>query len=52
VVTDSEYVQERLTAHFSDAKFLPKAFDLEEPTGRYVHRQDKDALTTFLKDAE
>jgi len=50
IATDSEYVQKSLLAHFSDAKILLKEFDLLEPTGRYVHRGDKKAMLTFLKE--
>lgn len=50
VATDSEYVQQLLASHFSDTRFLPKKFDLQESTGRYVHRQDKAAMFTFLKE--
>jgi hypothetical protein len=50
IATDSEYVQKTLLAHFRDAKFLPKRFDLAEATGRYVHRADKTAMKTFLKE--
>lgn len=48
IATDSEYLQQMLAAHFVDARFLPKRFDLEHATGRYVHRQDKEAMYTFL----
>src|SRR5579862_1075500 len=50
IATDSEYVQKSLLAHFSNAKVLLKEFDLLEPTGRYVHRGDKKAMLTFLKE--
>lgn len=50
IATDSEYVQKTLLAHFSDAKVLPKVFDHVEATGRYVHRADKAAMRTFLKE--
>jgi hypothetical protein len=50
IATDSEYVQKTLLAHFSDAKVLPKHFDHSEATGRYVHRADKAAMRTFLKE--
>lgn len=52
VVTDSEYIQHGLASHFTDTRFLPKEFDLVEPTGRYVDRQDKEAMFTFLKEVE
>jgi len=52
VATDSEYIQQMLASHFHDARFLPKSFDLQEPTGRYVHRQDKHAMFTFLKEVD
>jgi hypothetical protein len=50
VATDSEYIQQMLASHFVDTSFLPKKFDLQEPTGRYVHRQDKEAMVTFLRE--
>lgn len=50
IATDSEYVQKTLVAHFRDAKVLPKRFDQVEATGRYVHRADKTAMRTFLKE--
>jgi len=43
-------VQKTLLAHFADAKVLPKHFDHVEATGRYVHRADKTAMRTFLKE--
>ncbi len=52
VVTDSEYIQQTLASHFADCLFFPKTFDLEQSTGRYVHRQDKDAMVTFLKEVD
>jgi hypothetical protein len=52
VVTDSEYIQRGLASHFTDTRFLPKQFDFVEPTGRYVHRKDKEAMFTFLKEVE
>jgi hypothetical protein len=52
VATDSEYVQQMLASHFSDCVFLPKNFDVCEPTGRYVSRPDKAAMVTFLKEVE
>jgi hypothetical protein len=52
VATDSEYIQQMLASHFTDTTFLPKQFDLQEPTGRYVHRQDKDALFTFVQEVD
>jgi len=50
IATDSEHVQKTLLAHFPDAKVLPKHFDHVEATGRYVHRADKTAMRTFLKE--
>ena len=50
LATDSEYIQQALLSHFADARILPKNFDLKEETGGYVHRQDKDAMFTFLKE--
>jgi hypothetical protein len=50
LATDSEYIQHALLSHFTDARFLPKNFDLKEETGGYVHRQDKDAMFTFLRE--
>jgi hypothetical protein len=50
IVTDSEYVQQTLASHFADAKFFPKSFDEVESTGRYVHREDQDAMKTFVKE--
>ncbi len=51
LVTDSEYIQGKLAAHFADAVWLPKEFDLTENGSRYVHRSDKAAIFTFLKEA-
>ena len=51
IVTDSEYIQQALAAHFQDANFLPKEFDFTENGSRYVHRSDKPAMFTFLKEA-
>jgi len=51
IVTDSEYIQQALAAHFRDAVFLPKEFDLTENGSRYVHRSDKAAMFTFLLEA-
>lgn len=50
IATDSEYIQQMLASHFYDARFFLKRFDLEEATGRYVHRQDRHAMFTFLKE--
>lgn len=50
IATDSEHVQKTLLAHFPDAKVLAKHFDHVEATGRYVHRADKTAMRTFLKE--
>lgn len=50
IATDSEYVQQGLLSHFIDSRFLPKKFDLREQTGGYIHRADKDAMLTFLKE--
>jgi len=52
LATDSEYIQQMLASHFKDSIFLPKNFDTQEPTGRYVQRQDKDAMVTFLKEVD
>jgi len=52
VVTDSEYIQQMLASHFADCVFLPKSFDLTQPTGRYVHRQDRAAMFTFLEEVD
>ena len=51
IVTDSEYIQQSLAAHFRSAVFLPKEFDLTENGSRYVHRSDKTAMITFLREA-
>ena len=51
IVTDSEYIQQALAAHFHDATVLPKHFDLDENGSRYIHRADKPAMFTFLKEA-
>ncbi len=51
IVTDSEFIQQQLAAHFADAVFLPKEFDLTENGSRYVSRSDKPAMCTFLKEA-
>jgi hypothetical protein len=48
VATDSEYVQSMLASHFYNCQFLPKTFAEGAGHGRYVHRQDKLAMTTFL----
>ncbi len=50
IATDSEYVQKTLVAHFADARFLPKEFTQVEETGGYVHRDDKHAMKTFVKE--
>jgi hypothetical protein len=50
VATDSEYIQQMLASHFHYSSFFPKAFDLTEANSRYVHRQDKRAMVTFLKE--
>jgi hypothetical protein len=50
IATYSEYVQRMLVAHFADARFLPKEFTHVEETGRYVHRDDKHAMETFVKE--
>ena len=50
IATDSEYIQQALVSHFVDSRFLPKKFDLQHPTGRYVHRCDKQAMVTFIKE--
>jgi hypothetical protein len=50
IATDSEYVQKTLVAHFADARFLPKQFNQEEATGRYVHRNDQNAMKTFVEE--
>jgi hypothetical protein len=52
IVTDSEYLQRALLSHFPDSGALPKRFDLATSTGRYVHRQDKRALFTFVQEVE
>ncbi len=52
VVTDSEYIQQMLASHFADCVFLPKNFDLTQSTGRYIHRLDKAAMVTFLKEVD
>ena len=51
IVTDSEYIQQALAAHFHDAVCLPKEFDLTENGSRYVHRSDKAAMRTFVEEA-
>jgi len=48
IATDSEYVQQCLTAHFEDFRIVPKQFEQQEATGRYIHRIDKEALSMFL----
>jgi len=52
IATDSEYIQQMVASHFADAVYLPKEFDRQEQSGRYVHRQDKNAMFTFLKEVE
>lgn len=52
VATDSEYIQQMVASHFADTAYWPKEFDLQERTGRYVHRQDKSAMRTFVKEIE
>jgi ribonuclease HI len=52
IVTDSEYVQQILASHFVDSAFLPKKFDEVESSGRYVDRDDKDAMKTFIKEID
>jgi hypothetical protein len=50
IATDSEYIQQGLLSHFVDSRFFFKSFEQQEPTGGYVHRTDKDAMLTFLKE--
>ena len=50
IVTDSEYIQQALASHFADSVFFPKKFDELDTVGRYVHRHDKDAMKTFIKE--
>ena len=50
IVTDSEYIQQRLASHFADSVFIPKKFEDAEAGGRYVRRSDKDAMKTFIKE--
>ena len=50
IATDSDYIQQTLLSHFIDSRFLPKKFDQRESTGGYVHRTDKEAMFTFLKE--
>jgi hypothetical protein len=50
LATDSEYIQQTLASHFIDSRFLPKRFDLRHVTGGYVHRQDREAMLTFLRE--
>lgn len=50
VVTDSEYIQQMLASHFYDTKCLPKRFDYRDVGGQYVHRHDRAAMITFLKE--
>jgi hypothetical protein len=50
IVTDSEYVQQVLASHFYDSVFFQKRFDLRECGSRYVHRHDREAMFTFLKE--
>lgn len=50
IATDSLYIQTMLASHFKDAVYITKRFDLREPTGWYVHRQDKRAMFTFLEE--
>jgi hypothetical protein len=52
VATDSEYVQQMLSSHFTDSRFLPKNFANQEATGRYVHREDKNDMFTFVKEVD
>jgi hypothetical protein len=48
VMTDSEYIQQMLASHFYDARFFAKRFDWRDVGGRYIHRQDRDAMQIFL----
>lgn len=52
VATDSEYIQQMLASHFIDTIYLPKRFDLEESSGKYVQRTDKNGMVTFLKEVD
>jgi hypothetical protein len=52
VASDSEYMQQMIASHFPDTVYWPKEFDLQEKTGRYVHRQDKNAMRTFVREVE
>ncbi len=50
LATDSEYVEQMLSSHFFDVFRVPKQFDFTEKGTRYVHRQDKEGMMTFLKE--
>jgi hypothetical protein len=52
IATDSHYIQTMLASHFNDARYIEKEFDLREKTGKYVHRQDKRAMFTFLEEID
>ncbi|MBV8631482.1 MAG: hypothetical protein JOZ83_11190 [Silvibacterium sp.] len=50
IVTDSEYVQQTLVSHFVDSACFAKEFEAIEPSGRYVNRDDRHAMKTFVKE--
>lgn len=50
VATDSLYVQDALRRYFTDIVSLQKRFDSYEPSGRYVGRQDRGAMLTFIEE--
>ncbi len=50
IVTDSEYVQQTLASHFVDSVFFTKKFEETEASGRYVDRDDRQAMKTFIKE--
>ena len=52
IATDSQYIQTMLASHFNDARYIAKQFDLRQKTGNYVHRQDKQAMFTFLEEVD
>ena len=52
IATDSQYIQTMLASHFNDARYIAKQFDLRQKTGNYVHRQDKEAMFTFLEEVD
>jgi hypothetical protein len=48
IVTDSEYVQQMLSSHFTDSKYFLKNFADTEKGTTYVNRKDSSAMRTYM----